>query len=81
VHAQRFRDKLSNHVCWAGHKSKTYRLAFEVKATAVDKLDPLARVRTVCFLDYSRFAFLALIISRFSGIRRPAQARQLRQAD
>lgn len=49
---QRFRDKNGNHVCWVGHKTKTYRLAFEVRATAVDQIDPLKRVHCF-FLDAS----------------------------
>jgi hypothetical protein len=45
------------HNCWKRHKSKTFRLGYEVKVTAVDCLDPLKTVLCCAFLFNSMLPF------------------------
>jgi hypothetical protein len=66
---QRFRDKEGLHNCWKKHKSKTYRLGYDVKVTAVDCHDPL---KQVCFGLFLRCALFMRVLMIWSSAIRDA---------
>jgi len=67
----RYKDKDGNHVCWNKkdpHNSRTYRLAYDVQATAVDVFDPLKRKYKVQF-KHDNFGKLLKMLYQPAGLK------------